>query len=363
MQQSSRQNNISALRFVAALMVLSGHMSYMVGRFPQTLWDHHIQTIGVKTFFLLGGYLVTKSWMSDPRPLRYALKRFSRIWPPLAVCILLTVFVAGPCLTTLPLKEYLRHPAAWAYLRNLRLNIVYALPGVFESNPYAGVVNGSLWTLPAEVCMYAVIPLLLSVLAPGGRKRRLTVPAAWGICLTVCAASVIQLRWFPGAQLVFYGSDLIAWLDILPYYFIGWACALTEVFRNVLNVQAAILLLCAFHCFGFQGVAYIVGFMILFPYFVYSFAFAARPVFAGAFSRYEISYGMYLYGFLIQQIITAEFQRQGRALSQPVLLTVSLFVTALAALLSCVLVEQPVQKLCKRLLADCPVFRLKEPAE
>ena len=61
--------------------------------------------------------------------------------------------------------------------------------------------------------------------------------------------------------------------------------------------------------------------------------------------------------------MTAECRRQGRALAQPVLLTVSLFVTALAALLSCVLVEQPVQKLCKRLLADCPVFRLKEPAE
>lgn len=362
MQQSSRQNNVSALRFVAALMVLSGHMSFLIGGTPEMLWGHQIQAMGVKIFFLMGGYLVTKSWLSDPRPLRYALKRFSRIWPPLAVYVLFAAFVAGPCLSTLPVGAYFRQPSTYAYLRNLRLFIVYTLPGVFETNPYPAAVNGSLWTLPVEAAMYLAIPLMLCVLAPGGKKRRWTTPAAWGICLLVCAASVAQQQWFPGARLILYGTNWVDALAILPYYFIGWACALTDGFRKVLNLQAAIALLCAFQCFGLQGAVYNAVFMALFSYFVYSFAFAAPPVFANAFSNYEISYGLYLYGFFIQQIVVAEFLRQGRALSLPLVLAVSLFVTSLAALLSCVLVEQPVQRLSKRLLAECPGFRLKEKA-
>lgn len=47
------------------------------------------------------------------------------------------------------------------------------LPGVFESNPFARTVNGSLWTIRYELAMYA----LLSVLSWAMRGRRWVYPA------------------------------------------------------------------------------------------------------------------------------------------------------------------------------------------
>ena len=37
---------------------------------------------------------------------------------------------------------------------------------MFVDNPYPAAVNGSLWSLPVEVLMYMLLPLLLS----GGRR-------------------------------------------------------------------------------------------------------------------------------------------------------------------------------------------------
>lgn len=67
---AGRENNFAALRLIAALMVISGHMGYIVGSSIPTLFGRQIQSLGVYIFFLIGGYLITKSWMSDPHPLR-----------------------------------------------------------------------------------------------------------------------------------------------------------------------------------------------------------------------------------------------------------------------------------------------------
>ena len=61
----------------------------------------------------------------------------------------------------LPAGEYFRNPATWQYLGAIGFYISYGLPGVFADVPYAGVVNGSLWTMPLEVALYVLVPLVL----------------------------------------------------------------------------------------------------------------------------------------------------------------------------------------------------------
>ena len=76
---NSRENNFNIIRFMAAIMVMAGHMAYIGGYSLPILWGQGIQSLGVKIFFLIGGYLISKSWLSDPNPLRYSIKRIFRI--------------------------------------------------------------------------------------------------------------------------------------------------------------------------------------------------------------------------------------------------------------------------------------------
>ena len=80
MAREKRDNNFNIIRFVAAIMVMAGHMAYIGGYTLPTLWGEGIQALGVKIFFLIGGFLIAKSWESDSNPVRYMTKRVFRIF-------------------------------------------------------------------------------------------------------------------------------------------------------------------------------------------------------------------------------------------------------------------------------------------
>ena len=54
MAREKRDNNFNIIRFVAAIMVMAGHMAYIGGYTLPTLWGEGIQALGVKIFFLIG---------------------------------------------------------------------------------------------------------------------------------------------------------------------------------------------------------------------------------------------------------------------------------------------------------------------
>lgn len=102
---NSRENNFNIIRFMAAIMVMAGHMAYIGGYSLPTLWGQGIQSLGVKIFFLIGGYLISKSWLSDPNPLRYSIKRIFRIFPALVIYTVIAAYVVGPLLSDLPMRN------------------------------------------------------------------------------------------------------------------------------------------------------------------------------------------------------------------------------------------------------------------
>ncbi len=353
MSADSRKNNFDILRLLAAFMVLSGHMSYLSGTAPCTLFNKGIQAIGVAIFFLLGGYLITKSWLGDPNPVRYAVKRFFRIWPPLAAFTLIAAFLIGPMLTTLPAKTYFLHPQTWNFLKNLAFYVEYALPGVFETNPYPVAVNGSLWTLPAEVAMYILIPLFFSLFYRLLKMKKLgkTVLAVTTASLCILASILPEYR--PGLRAVWYATNWVDVLYVVPWYFIGMLFAVFDL-RKWMNLQVAIALVAVYASFNFSSAASSFVWFLVLPYLVFSFAFAPEPFFAGFFSKYEISYGVYLYGFFIQQIVMRTLTASGIILNHVLLMTICFSLTAVVALISVMLIERPAQKFSKRLLAKIP---------
>lgn len=151
----SHRNNLTALRLVAAGLVLYGHAFILLGLpAPSFMGWAPFGPIGVYIFIAISGYLVAQSWYSDPDFFRFLQRRAIRIFPGLIVCTALTVFVLGPLLTDIRLAEYFKSPATAGYFANIALYTNYRLPGVFETNHLPGVVNGSLWSLPAEFSMY-----------------------------------------------------------------------------------------------------------------------------------------------------------------------------------------------------------------
>ena len=169
----ARQNNFDALRLVAAISVIFSH-SFLIAEGTQNNEPLILLTgnqsilglAGVFVFFAISGFLVTQSFEQTANPLHYLAKRALRIFPGLFIVTLVSAFVLGPLVTTLPLGAYLSRPEPYQYVvgNTLLDQTVHELPGVsFVDNPVGLEINGSLWTLRCEFVMYLMV-LVLGVL-------------------------------------------------------------------------------------------------------------------------------------------------------------------------------------------------------
>lgn len=346
---SIRSNNFNILRFIAALMVMAGHMGYIMGTSVPQLWGEQIQVLGVRIFFLIGGFLITKSWLSDPNILRYSVKRCLRIWPALLVYVLLVTFIVGPLITSLSMREYFTNSGIVRYLKNILLYIEYSLPGVFYSNPYPYAVNGSLWTLPVEMIMYVAVPFII-ILSGLKRNAKSSYYILSGIVLLICILQILHLRFFPQWQYVIYGTDVAQALNLIPYYLIGMFYSFPFV-KKFLNLQVAVAILMLYSCFSPSYILNEISMFLLFPYFVFSFALADNAYFTKCFVKIEISYGLYLYGFFIQQLVVWFLLKNNKA-NMPAILVfiISVALTMICAVISYRFVEEPAAKLSKKIL-------------
>ena len=340
---SPKTNNFNILRFFAAFTVIYGHMSSIMGYAAFPLLSQRVSTIGVKIFFTVSGFLITKSFLSDPHFGRYMVRRCFRIFPALIVLVLLSAFVVGPVFTTLSVSEYFTHPQTWQYLKNALLSPVYALPGVFTDCPYPNAVNGSLWTLPVEFFMYLLLPPLALLF-----KRLGSVKWGMGACAVLTlAAAILQTTLFPTARLVIYGTNWFDLLPLLPYYFIGSFFSFSET-RKYLNLQMATVLLVLAVLVPGYTVYNELAVVIALPYFILSFSLAPRPLFSKWFAKSDYSYGLYLYGFVIQQILYALIKPVTVGVLPMALL--SFAVTLVFAVLSWHLIEKNAQRVAAALL-------------
>ncbi|MDQ6619088.1 MAG: acyltransferase, partial [Pseudomonadota bacterium] len=164
--RGARHNNLDLVRFIAAAMVLVSHSYTLTGRNgePALFGYETIGGLAVAVFFVISGFLVTGSWLRSPSLRTFALKRALRIMPALVVVVTFSALVLGALLSPLPLGQYYVHPQTRDYFLNLTFTeLNYSLPAVFARNPFPHAVNGSLWTLPIEVSMYALLALLGAV--------------------------------------------------------------------------------------------------------------------------------------------------------------------------------------------------------
>ncbi len=293
-----RYNNFNLIRLVAAGFVIYSHSYALVG-ITEPLFFRYITfgSAGVYIFFVVSGYLIIQSWDRDPHPFRYFVRRSLRIFPGLAVCIAMCTFVLGSMITTLSLSDYITHDVTWQYLKNTILLVQYHLPGVFYDNPHKYAVNGALWSLPIEFCMYIALPIIAYFLN-----------CIWTFFFVAIASSIVTISWAlnPGSEaLVFLGSD-VRMLFICGTYF--WFGALFYKTITISTISMSVLLVLAvlstviMTMLSFTS-PYLLHYAtwILLPIILIWFGETKCPNILKPIAQFDISYGLYIYAFPIQQ--------------------------------------------------------------
>ena len=134
-----RSGGFDALRLVAAAMVIFGHSFPLTGHADSPgLLANSVQTIGVKIFFVISGYLITRSWQSDPH---FGTLLAQKI-PPNHARSDRHLLAHSPgrrsSAKQLPVFDYFKHSGTTFYFWNVALYPIYDLPGVFTDNIYPG---------------------------------------------------------------------------------------------------------------------------------------------------------------------------------------------------------------------------------
>lgn len=284
----TRDNNFDVLRLFAAAIVLVSHSFFLAGvDDPFGDWTGiTLGGLGVALFFAMSGFLILKSWSYRPVVGDFTRKRALRILPALWVAILLTTFVMGPIVTELSLVDYLLDPGTWRYaiLGCALITFGGVLPGVFEDNPYPDAVNGSLWTLPIEASAYVMVAVLGMV---GALRRSWTLPTLFAIALAVAFA--VQ------------ENEVLMHLRLYAFFLAGMVM---YAFRDrvVLSWPIAVVALVAWAA-SFNTPALVVVSATALPYVVFVFAYRTPRSLRRIVAFGDVSYGLYIYAFPVQQLI------------------------------------------------------------
>jgi peptidoglycan/LPS O-acetylase OafA/YrhL len=326
--RAARRTLFDLLRLGAAAAVLLSHSYALAGRSEPGIGSQSVGNIAVLVFFSISGYLIAQSWMHEPRLVLFLAKRALRILPALLAVLLLSALVLGPLITNESLGSYLASTGTWRYITdNAVMQTTYDLPGVFASNPFAGTVNGSLWTLKHEVLCY----LLVAGLGVCGllRGRTVATAALAGLVLLFAVAgghgpaffdeSVLERAFFVAALLQVWGDRVPRSWPVAVVLLVAWVAAASTAAGPWLATIAI-------------------------PY----ATIVAAGVLPAASERWmrgnDVSYGVYLWAFPVQQVIASLWHG-----ATPLALSaLALPITAALALGSWLLVESPALRLKSR---------------
>ena len=342
-----RRNAFNLLRLLLAVLVVVGHC-FPLGGFGAeqpvpalTGGRHSLGSLAVGLFFLLSGFLISRSASGRLSVGRFLWHRFLRIFPGYWTCLLVSAFVFAPVFCAIEYgrffdvfwasanspQSYVIDNAAMFHLRGFSMKSVMAVSsshivGLLGHNPSPWTINGSLWTLPIELLCYVIV----AALAAFGvmRRRKIVVLALFAILLGFYEFNCFNPETF---RLCFPFLAFDVLLNFCFYFFAGSVCFL---YRETIPYSKPLFLgsIClAGMSLMFAPLAWLVP--IALPYAFLCLAFKL-PV-----SRFnpkgDFSYGTYIYAFPVQQgLALIGVHKAGFGLY----LISSLFVTAVFAVLS-----------------------------
>ena len=287
-----------------------------------------IGDLAVEAFFVISGFLVTRSYLSLKSLRRYSWHRFLRIMPGFWICLLITAAAIAPLMAILAgdpaTSVFSGEDSAPSYLRaNAFLQMrQWGITGNPRTPYEPDVVDGSLWTLFYEAICYLLVAGLgvLGIL----RHYRWVVVAICGgqwVLLAGNAAGVIPTA-----------SEYLLRLSFL--FMLG---ALGHLFADRLRITDTMAWVCA-AVFLLAAFAFAEYRQIIAPAVAYLCLWAIVRVPLRQNPSWDISYGLYIYHWPIVQLLVLA----GATSFTPIpFILLCLSGAALAAFISWTLFEKP----------------------
>jgi peptidoglycan/LPS O-acetylase OafA/YrhL len=326
-----RHNSLNALRLALATLVIVSH-AWPIGGFggDPAVGDLSLGGWAVAGFFAISGFLIATSRLRSPFS-AYLWRRMLRIFPGLWVCLLVTVFLFVPIAALV--EGGGDHIGPSSLLRYLAANGVLEsgsqdIGGTLSAVPYPGAWNGSLWTLWFEFGCYLVLGGLL--VFSRLRERPSVLVGLFAACALVNVAQAelsvelpFRLQWAADLGSYFFaGAVLCVYANRIP------------ASRSLVAISAAVLAAAALtnhvQAVGALPLAYLLIWLG-----------SVLPLQAVG-RRNDISYGVYIYAFPVQQLLVLT---GAHALGILPFTALCVLCTIPLAALSWFLVEEPAMRL------------------
>lgn len=345
----THDNNFDVIRLMLAALVILCHSGRALNRGSAstdpldgfTFGQEDLGHVAVCGFFALSGCLVTASWLSSDGAVSYFRKRVLRIYPGFVVAWLVCAFVVLP-LSGIAWADYVAmiRPGYWAVKIALLRNFggISAFPG----NPQHAL-NTSLWSIPVEFGCYVLVAVLGLSRILRSRLAVLAVTALVGVL--VAASNVLELAepWGPALGALKTPLTLSGQRVTLPhlYFLLGM---LAYLFRAELRYSGSLALTATLMLVAAARVPPWLHFLAPFcwTYLLFYLAYLPRLKVPFVGPDLDLSYGLYLYGWPIQQLLIRGMEPR---LSSWGLFALTLPLAAAAAYLSWTFVERPSQRL------------------
>ncbi|MGO9384008.1 MAG: acyltransferase family protein [Mycobacterium sp.] len=337
-----RKNALNAFRLALATSVILHHAYKLEGHdVPFAAARQLIGSIGVDGFFAISGFLITSSWLRHPKIREYVTARSLRILPGYHTCLIVTAFVIAPVGVAIQGGSAAKLLLSTAPIEYVVKNIAVVLVktdvgGTPTGVPHSGTWDGSLWTLQWELLCYIGVACLGIV---GLLSRRWLIPAAMALALSwsllvpyvISGEPTIPQNGARFAVMFLAGALLHHYQNVIPA---RWSL----VAISVVIVLAASLLP-DYRPIGAIPLAYAI---------IVSGALIRNEHFR---LRTDLSYGVYIYAFPIQQLLII----CGLGTLHPIAFFVIAFAATLPiAALSWTLAEKPALSLKSRLVRTRP---------
>jgi peptidoglycan/LPS O-acetylase OafA/YrhL len=324
----AQKNALNVWRLVLASGVILQHSWPLTGRNIHPSVDQLLTQVWVDGFFAISGFLITSSWVRNPRLREYFVARALRIFPGLWVCLIVVAFAIAPISVAIQggsPTTLLQSRAPIDYLlNNSVLNVFHAgIDGTPRNVPFPGVWDGVLWTLIFELLCYIAVAIAG---VAGLLNRRWPAPVVFALCLAV-------------ATLVSYPIETVPMIPqmIARFALVFAAGALLHELRDMIPARWSLVAVCIV-------VVVIAGLLVPNYRILAAVPLAYAVVVSGALIhnkrlrlRTDLSYGVYIYAWPMQQLLVI----CGLGLLHPLLFTaVAALATLPIAALSWFLVEK-----------------------